>query len=173
VVWDFGDGTCQPGSLTQENEQPDATGTCSASHLYEEPGTYTVTLTVVDDDGGVGGTTLIVNVVDAGQVVALMDAYIQDLSAQAFKGPAPQRQSALHNKLAEVTQMMERGDYQGAMNKLVHDIRAKADGSMDGKANDDWIVDPLARFELCHMIDGLRAYFSRLIGVLPKSKLLP
>jgi PKD repeat protein len=170
AVWDFGDGVCQSGSLTPENERPDATGTCKASHLYKRPGTYTVTLTVVDDDGGVGSTTLIVQVVDGGQVVALMDAYIQGLSARAFKKPASERRSALHNKLVEVTRMMEHGDYRGAMNKLVHDIRAKVDGSVDGKANDDWIVDPLAQVELCHMINDIRVYLSRLTGAWSRSK---
>ena len=48
--WDFGDGT------------PPVEGTLTPTHLYPEDGDYTVTLTVTDDDGGVGSDTLLVTV---------------------------------------------------------------------------------------------------------------
>jgi len=37
---------------------------------------------------------------------------------------------------------------------------------------DDWIVDPLAQFDLCNMIGDVRVYLARLTGVWAKSKLL-
>jgi surface-anchored protein len=43
-AWDFGDGT-SPGSGAH------------VSHTYTQPGTYTITLTATDKDGGVGTTT--------------------------------------------------------------------------------------------------------------------
>ncbi len=49
LLWDFGDGS-----------PPSDTG----SHLYIAYGWYTVTLTVIDDDGGVGSDTLIIEVMD-------------------------------------------------------------------------------------------------------------
>jgi len=52
IEWDFGDGNTASGSLT-----PD--------HTYLDDGVFTVTLTVTDDDGGVGTDTLTVIVVDA------------------------------------------------------------------------------------------------------------
>jgi len=45
VLWDFGDGATAAGTLT-----PD--------HIYSIDGTYVATLTVTDDDGGVGVDTL-------------------------------------------------------------------------------------------------------------------
>ncbi|MCP3950789.1 MAG: PKD domain-containing protein, partial [Desulfobacterales bacterium] len=50
VTWDFGDGT------------PVVSGTLTPSHVYADDGAYTVTLTVVDNDGGIGGDTLVVTV---------------------------------------------------------------------------------------------------------------
>jgi chitodextrinase len=49
IVWDFGDGSVVTGTLTP-------------THVYYNKGTYTVTLTVTDDDGGVGSDTLSVTV---------------------------------------------------------------------------------------------------------------
>ncbi|MBI4847458.1 MAG: PKD domain-containing protein [Nitrospirae bacterium] len=57
VEWDFGDGS------------PVVSGTLMPSHLYADNGVYTVTLTVTDDDGGVGSDTLTVTVNNAAPVV--------------------------------------------------------------------------------------------------------
>lgn len=48
IIWDFGDSTT-------------ATDTLTPTHIYSEAKKYTVTLTVTDDDGGVGIDTLTVN----------------------------------------------------------------------------------------------------------------
>ncbi|MDH3308011.1 MAG: PKD domain-containing protein, partial [Acidimicrobiia bacterium] len=61
---DWGDGTVEAGTVSA--------GVVDGSHVYADDGVYTVTVTVTDDDGGVGSDTLTVTVnnvaptVDAG-----------------------------------------------------------------------------------------------------------
>jgi hypothetical protein len=47
-----------------------ATGTLNATHVYDDPGVYTITLDVTDDDGGVGTATAQIEVVDAAGAIA-------------------------------------------------------------------------------------------------------
>jgi len=60
---DWGDGSpLEAGSLTQGA----GSGSVAGSHAYGAEGIFTVTVSVTDDDGGVGTDTFTVNVSDAG-----------------------------------------------------------------------------------------------------------
>jgi PKD repeat protein len=60
--WNFGEGTLESGSVSEENEYPNSTGTVSGNFSYFDAGKYTVTLNVADDDGGIGQDQLTVTV---------------------------------------------------------------------------------------------------------------
>jgi hypothetical protein len=163
VTWNFGDGTVEePGTLTEENEEPDATGTTTVEHIYSDPGTYTVTLTVTDDDGGVGTDTMPVTVVDAKTANQDLNDYIQGLDDDDFKNNADQRKNALANMLMAIDAMLDKEAYQGAIQDLRNNVRGKADGLVDGHLNNDWIIDLEAQQHICMKIDDLTAYLEHL-----------
>ena len=63
------------------------------------------------------------------------------------------------------TKMINAGNYQGAINKLNNDIRAKTDGYVDGdkiSLGNDWIINPDEQQKICAMIDDLTAYLETL-----------
>jgi streptogramin lyase len=53
AVWNWGDGSTSPGTVTETN----GSGTVSGSHTYTLDGVYTVTLMVTDKDGASGLST--------------------------------------------------------------------------------------------------------------------
>jgi hypothetical protein len=48
AVWDWGDGTTSPGTVTETN----GSGSVAGAHTYTAAGVYTLKLTVTDKDGG-------------------------------------------------------------------------------------------------------------------------
>jgi hypothetical protein len=89
--------------------------------------------------------------------IEAIDDYIQDLPDEIFRNNPDQRKNALSEKLNEVLDLIETERYQEAIDKLQHDIRVKADGSLGGNPKNDWITDPAAQLELSAMIDDLIA----------------
>jgi len=160
--WNFGDGSTESGTLTEENEKPDATGSVLYGHTYGEPGIFTVLLEILDDDGGIGTANVEVKVMTASEAVDFADSFIQDLPESCFKGQADNRKNAFSNKFKAVKNALGGGGIRGVINKLINDIRAKADGSVDGKSSNDWITDGEVQEELCLVIDELVKHLASL-----------
>lgn len=79
IEWNFGDGNTAGGTLTPTN-------------VYPQNGVYTVTMTVIDDDGGVGSDTAILTVKNVAPLVdAGPDAAIDEgdtfISTSSFTDP--------------------------------------------------------------------------------------
>ena len=161
-MWNFGDGSVIPGTLIEENTEPDATGNSIADHSYAAPGDYPVILNIKDDDGGMESDTITVTVVTAKKANEVINNYIQMLPETAFKNNAKKRKNAFSNKMSVTGKMIDSGKYQAVIDKLLNDVRAKADGYVDGKSKNDWITDPDTQEEICMMIDDLTAYLESL-----------
>jgi MYXO-CTERM domain-containing protein len=72
--WDFGDGS-----------DPQVAGDLTAvSHVYQDAGAYTLTLTVTDGDGGSASRTLIVNVGNAAPVISRLEGDTEGDEAEAL-----------------------------------------------------------------------------------------
>ncbi len=72
--WNFGDSTSSSASYGAAGA-----GNVSASHAYGAPGTYHVSLTVTDDDGGAGVATTTVVVQTAQQALTSIETYVRGM----------------------------------------------------------------------------------------------
>jgi PKD repeat protein len=119
ATWDFGDDTIVSGTFTEENDPPDAAGTTTAEHAYSEPGTYTVTLTVTDDDEGVGDYEEEVTVISAEEAAGIIIDQLGSSTVpdEAPKGVAQKIESAI-DKLEHVIEFLDHGKYCDAIGKL-------------------------------------------------------
>jgi 1-phosphatidylinositol phosphodiesterase len=166
--WDFDDGTSLPDTVTEEHEIPDASGTVSHAHVYGGAGTYNVVLTITDEDGGIGDDSLEVWIRTASEAVDFLDSLIQDLPPSCFRGQAAQRKQTFSNKCQAVKNALGAGgNLQGVINRLMNDIRTKADGSVDGSSHNDWITCQEAQEEICLIVDELVRYLESLQEPVP------
>ena len=150
IVWDFGDTSI-------------ATDTLMSPHSYADLGTYTVTLTVTDDDGGEGDDETTLEVLTVDEAVEVVDEIVQSLPDEAFVKNASQRKNALSHKFDGVQTLIADGQIQEAIDKLNHDLRAKADGCFGGNPNNDWIIECEAQAEVLARIDALVDYLEGLL----------
>ena len=109
AIWTFGDG------VTSSTTTIAAGGptTLSATHSYSAAGTYTVKLTVTDEDGAVGGATTQVIVQTVTQALSSIAAAVQNLS-----GLNEGQKNSLIVKLNAASAAIARGDRTAANNQL-------------------------------------------------------
>ena len=81
----LGDGTTVPNSAFDlfSDAFGGATGQLRKRHLYDTPGTYTIALEVLDDDGGAGVASAVVRVVTPEQAVEEIIRMLDDVIASA------------------------------------------------------------------------------------------
>jgi PKD repeat protein len=115
--WSFGDGT-----TSSANHGVGGSGSPSASHAYTAPGTYHVSLTVTDDDGGAGVATTTVVVQTPQQALTSIEAYVKGITT-LNKG----QKNSLLAKLEAASASAARGDTKAAHNQMsafLNEVRA-------------------------------------------------
>jgi PKD domain len=117
--WNFGDSSTSSASFGASGS-----GNLSASHAYGAPGTYHVSLTVTDDDGGAGVATTTVVVQTPQQALTSIEAYVRGIKT-LNKGQL----NSLLAKLDAASAAAARGDNNASHNQMsafLNEVRADA-----------------------------------------------
>jgi hypothetical protein len=115
--WNFGDS-----SISSASYGAAGAGTVSASHAYGAPGTYHVSLTVTDDDGGAGVATTTVVVQTPQAALAGIETYVRGMKSLT-KG----QMNSLIAKLDAAGASAARGDNNASHNQMsafLNEVRA-------------------------------------------------
>ncbi|HSV42487.1 MAG TPA: PKD domain-containing protein, partial [Methanomassiliicoccales archaeon] len=161
AVWSWGDTTSENGVVFEA----DGSGTVAASHSWSVAGTYTVRLTVTDDDTEDSWVEWRIVVVSAQDAIGIVDDYIQELPNPAFAKNAKavlDKKGALHVMALDMIAMIDDGDYNSALNSMIRNFESKMDGLPTYK-NSDWIVTKTDQANLCSMLDDIEEYLSLMI----------
>ena len=166
--WEWGDGsddtTIYYNFRSNPDPYPSPNGTYPfaltdiSSHTYSVPGTYIVTLTVEDDDGGINETSTQITILSAEEANQAVNNYIQDLDENNFDRNGDKRKKAYDNMFSAISDMLVDLEYNGAIEDLTNNVRVKSDGSVDGFLKNDWIIEHDEQVEVCWKIDALVAY---------------
>jgi PKD repeat protein len=108
VTWNFGDGTSSTA-----NYGPGGSANFSAAHAYTAAGTYTVRLTVTDDDGGAGLATATVLVQTTQQALSRITGLVN-----AATSLSAVQKNSLVAKLNAASASAGRGDNKACNNQL-------------------------------------------------------
>ena len=164
ALWAWGDGTTSNGNVTETN----GSGSVTNAHTYSQPGDYTITLTVTDDDGGTDSKIMTIHVADVDEALDIFNTYIQSLPNSRFKNSANQRKAAFDNMFLSLDNMLDVEDYQGMILSMNSNMRGKFDGLVGGNPKNDWIKQDLAtQTELCQKVDDITAYLEYLLSLMP------
>lgn len=148
LEWDFGDG-----SILYDTLDP--------SHIFTLPGSYTISLTVTDDDGGVDSQSLVVQIINGNDEI---NVYIQSLPDEVFRGNSVVRKIAFYRMFQAANNMLDNEEYEELIVFLHDNVRSKADGSLPGgNPRNDWIIDPIEQQEICDRIDDFISYLATLL----------
>jgi hypothetical protein len=138
AVWDWGDGTVEPGTLTQGA----GFGSVEDTHTYMTCQVFTIVLTVTDDDGGVG-------VSDPHNITVLSpkDGVSRLMDMVRALGLDHGIENSLLAKLGNALDAMERGNYRPAENQLnafINEVQAQSGKKINPSDADvliQWAMD--------------------------------
>ena len=120
MTWYFGDGNTSTGSL-------------NTSHNYSTPGTYTVTLTVIDDDGGSGIFSATIKVISGIDAIDDLIEYVKGL------GLHQGTENSLVKKLENVKMQLEKdhpGPAANLLNAFCNEVKAQKGKKITGTEAD-------------------------------------
>ena len=117
AAFDWGDGTVAQGLIIEAN----GSGSVSGSHTYSAPGVYTITLTVIDKDGGVASNSISVTILTPVQAAQNLIDLVETFNLQ--QGIENSLDVKLDNAINAMSDLNANND-QAAINSLQAFINA-------------------------------------------------
>jgi PKD domain-containing protein/Big-like domain-containing protein len=148
--WNFGDGVTSSASFG-----PSGSGTPSASHAYNAAGIYHVSLTVTDDDGGVGVATWTVAVLTPQQAMTTIEGYVRGIKT-LNKG----QMNSLIAKLDAASASAARGNAIAAHNQMSAFLNEARSYQKTGKITNGQLADLTGAI---HAVEAALGTYNRML----------